>query len=109
MLEVRQKDAEILMRLLAQHVSGAEVWSYGSRVKGSAHSSSDLDLVLRNPADLSVPQIGLAQLRDALAESDLPILVDVVDWARIPESFRREIEKEHHVMRQATRLENEHK
>ncbi|HEX5339119.1 MAG TPA: nucleotidyltransferase domain-containing protein [Gallionella sp.] len=103
MLDLRQKDAETLLRLLEQNVPDAEVWGYGSRLKGHSHSASDLDLVLRNPSDLSMPQTRLAQLRDALSESDLPILVDVVDWARIPESFRREIEKEHCVMRQAGR------
>jgi predicted nucleotidyltransferase len=107
MLELRQKDVAIVLRLLAEYVPDMEVWSYGSRVTGHSHSASDLDLVLRNPLDLSVPQTHLAQLRDALAESDLPILVDVVDWARIPEAFRREIEKEHNVMQQATRLKNE--
>jgi predicted nucleotidyltransferase len=109
MPELRQKDAETVLRLLAQYVPDAEVWSYGSRVTGHSHPASDLDLVLRNPVDFSIPQTGLARLREALAESDLPILVDVVDWARIPETFRREIEKQHSVMRQATRLENAQK
>jgi len=107
MLELRQKDAETLMRLLEQNVPDAEVWGYGSRLKGYSHSASDLDLVLRNPSDLSTPQTRLAQLKDALSESDLPILVDVVDWARIPESFRCEIEKEHRVMQQASRSKSE--
>lgn len=104
MLELRRKDAETIMRLLTEYASNAEVWSYGSRVKERSHPASDLDLVLRNPADLSIPQTRLAQLRDALAESNLPILVDVVDWARIPEEFRREIEKEHSIVQQAARL-----
>lgn len=107
MLDLRQKDIEIILRLLAQYVPDTEVWSYGSRVMGRSHPASDLDLVLRNPANLSVPQTGLTQLREALAESDLPILVDVVDWARIPEAFRSEIEKEHRVMQQASRSKSE--
>ena len=74
------------------------VWAYGSRVSGRAHASSDLDLVLRNPVDLSVPQKKLVELRAAISESDLPILVDVMDWARIPQAFREEIEREHVVL-----------
>lgn len=102
MLDLRRKDAETIMRLLAQYVPGAEVWCYGSRVTGQSHPASDLDLVLRNPSDLAVPQAALMQLKGALNESDLPILVDIVDWALIPESFRREIEREHHVMQDAS-------
>ena len=77
----------------------AEVWAYGSRVNGGGHDGSDLDLVLRNPANLGQPNKKLSALRAALIESELPILVDVLDWARLPEDFRREIEQKHWVIR----------
>ena len=86
--------------LLATHVPEAEVWAYGSRVSGGSHPGSDLDLVLRNPADLSREQPRLYRLMDALIESDLPILVEVHDWARLPESFHREIERAHAVVQE---------
>ena len=75
-----------------------EVWAYGSRVAGTAHEGSDLDLVLRNPQQLDVPQKNIYKLRDALSESNLPIIVDVSDWARIPEAFRCDIERQHVVV-----------
>lgn len=84
---------ESVRHLLAIHLPEAEVWAYGSRVSGTSHEGSDLDLVVRNPADLNSPFQDLNGLREALAESDLPILVDVLDWARIPESFRQEISR----------------
>lgn len=90
-LDLRPEWLELLRRLLAEHLPGAEVWAYGSRVNGTAHEGSDLDLVARNPDDPGRPLPGLWPLREALSESDLPILVDVLDWALIPESFRREI------------------
>lgn len=93
MLDLRPEWLETVRRLLALHLPDAEVWAYGSRLNGAAHEGSDLDLVVRNPADLNKPFQKLAGLREALAESDLPILVDVLDWARIPESFRREISR----------------
>lgn len=97
-LDLAAPHLAMTQRLLALHVPGAEVWAYGSRVRGENHPGSDLDLVLRHPPDLSLPQRNLAALRSAFAESDLPILIDVVDWARIPESFRREIEQAHVVV-----------
>jgi predicted nucleotidyltransferase len=87
-----------LLDLLAAHVPDAEVWAYGSRVNGQAHEGSDLDLVVRNPDRLDQPQRRLHVLRDALTESNLPILVEVLDWARISEDMRREIEREHVVI-----------
>jgi len=81
----------IVRRLLEMYVPDAEVLAFGSRVQGTSHDGSDLDLVLRDRHDASRPQKNLAALRSALSESSLPILVDVLDWAQIPESFRREI------------------
>ena len=91
MLDLRPQWLEIVRHLLTVHLPDAEVWAYGSRVQGTGHDGSDLDLVVRNPSDLSQPQTDLFSLQEALSESDLPILVDVLDWARIPESFRRVI------------------
>jgi uncharacterized protein len=87
-----------LVALLAKHTAGAEVWAYGSRVNGRSHDGSDRDLVVRNPPDLNQGFRGLVWLREALAESDLPILVDVQDWARLPGEMRREVERAHVVL-----------
>lgn len=94
-LELPESYLHTLKQLLQAYVPDAEVWAYGSRVSGHAHKTSDLDLVLRNPADLSAPQKKLVELRAALSESDMPILVDVMDWSRIPQAFRDEIERAH--------------
>lgn len=85
---------EAVRRIVARHLPGAEVWAYGSRVRGTAHEGSDLDLVARNPADLEQPLSAIQELRKAFSESDLPILVEVLDWACVPESFRREIARD---------------
>lgn len=82
----------MLRELLQRHLPAVEVWAYGSRVTGNGHEASDLDLVVRNPSDPQMETASLPALRAALSESNLPLLVDIVDWARIPESFRREIE-----------------
>lgn len=113
MLDLPERYLRQLARLFVAHVPDAEVWAYGSRVKGQSHASSDLDLVLRNPADLAKSQMWpLIELREAIRESDLPILVDVLDWASIPQSFRDEIERAHvaiHAPRQSTtEIRHEH-
>lgn len=90
-IDLRPEWLETVRQLLAEYLPDAEVWAYGSRVNGTAHEGSDLDLVVRNPVDLSQPQPDMSALREAFSESNLPILVDLLDWARIPESFRQEI------------------
>ena len=98
-LDLQPKHLTLLRQVLQQHLPQAEVWAYGSRVNGDGHEASDLDLVVRQPADLKQETNQLEDLRDALVESDLPIRVDVVDWARIPATFHREIERAYVVVK----------
>ncbi len=90
---------ERLIPLLDRYAPHAEVWAFGSRVSGKELDCSDLDLVLRCPENPDRPQQNLAGLREAIAESRIPILVDVLDWARIPPRFREEIGRAHAVVR----------
>ena len=81
----------IVQEVLNSHLPQAEVWAYGSRVNGDCHDASDLDLVVRQPDDLQRRQKALDEARDAFTESNLPILVQLVDWAGIPAAFHAEI------------------
>jgi predicted nucleotidyltransferase len=82
-----------LRELLARYVPDAEVWAYGSRVNGTAHEGSDLDLVLRHATDLKQDVEGWHELKEALQESSLPILVELHLWAHLPTAFHDEIER----------------
>lgn len=91
-----------LQALLAVHIpKNIEAWAYGSRVNGTAHEGSDLDVVLRNPADLTLSTDGICELKEALQQSTLPMLVDVHDWAHLPVSFYAEIKKAYVVIQAA--------
>ncbi|WP_416181140.1 nucleotidyltransferase family protein [Chloroflexus sp.] len=90
--------------ILRQYVPDYEVWAYGSRVTGGAYAASDLDLVVRNPRDLQQPCAQIFALAEAFIESDLPIRVDVMDWALIPASFQREIERGYVVVQESSQI-----
>ncbi len=91
-LQLSPHHAAIVRTLLHQYVPSAEVWVYGSRAKGTARPSSDLDLVVfaatNKPADIDA-------LREAFEDSDLPFRVDLFVWDEIPESFKPNILNEH--------------
>ena len=88
----------VIESLLKAHLPGVEVWAYGSRVNGQSHDGSDLDLVLRGPALKRIPIGALGDFEEALRESTVPFLVEVHDWAWLPEEFHREIERTHVVL-----------
>lgn len=90
-LDLRPEWLEIVRQIFAIHLPEAEVIAYGSRVTGTAHEGSDLDLVARNPHNPQLPVRNLSDVRECFTESNLPILVDILDWAQIPDSFREEI------------------
>ena len=90
-LHLPERYLQMVQAILQTHLPNAEVWAYGSRVNGDYYEASDLDLVVRQPEDLSRQQINLDEVIDAFSESNLPIIVQLVDWARIPESFHDEI------------------
>lgn len=90
-IDLRPEWRALIRALIMAHIPDAEVLAYGSRVTGGCHEGSDLDLVVRNLADEGKPTPGVARLREAFSESNLPITVDILDWALIPESFRQAI------------------
>ncbi len=86
----------MLEKILLEQAPGVEVWAYGSRVSGESHGGSDL--VLRGPDLEEIPIGQLVALEEALRLSTIPFLVEARDWARLPESFRREIGREYVVL-----------
>ena len=97
-LHLLPKHRQVLLALLRQHLPDVEVWAYGSRVNGRSHDGSDLDLVLRGPNLKEIPIGHLGDLEEAIRESNIPFLVEARDWARLPERFHREIERDHVVL-----------
>ena len=96
-LDLPRRYREQLESLLGEHVPDVEVWAYGSRVNGRGHDASDLDIVLRGPA-LQPLGDGFFDLLEAIENSNIPILVQAHDWARLPESFHHEIERDYVVL-----------
>ena len=97
-LHLLPKHRRALEALLRKHLPDVEVWAYGSRVNGRSHDGSDLDLVLRGRGlkEISTGQLG--DFEEAVRESNIPFLVEARDWARLPERFHGEIEREYVVL-----------
>ena len=97
-LRLQPKHREVLEALLREYLPDVDVWAYGSRVSGKSHDGSDLDLVLRGPGLSEIPIGQLGDFEEAVRESTIPFLVEARDWARLPERFHREIERNHVVL-----------
>ena len=92
LIDVSEKNFNIVKTILKTYVPHYEVWAFGSRVKGKVKTYSDLDLAVITDKPLSFQVHG--DLLEAFSESDLPWKVDIVDWATTSESFRKIIEQD---------------
>ncbi len=86
MIDLPAEQLAKVREIVRLHVTGGEVFAFGSRVNGKAKKFSDLDLMIKTPAGLSWK--ALAELRESFEDSDLPMSVDVVDWSNCTERFR---------------------
>jgi uncharacterized protein len=98
MILLRNKDKELLITIFETVALPIEVWAYGSRVNGKAHEGSDLDLVIRTLDLQKLPLDVFLDLEEKIKESNIPIIVELFDWARLPESFHENILEQHEVL-----------
>ncbi len=97
-IDITKEQRKTLLALLRRFIPGVAVWAYGSRVKWTARPNSDLDLVaFTTPAQ----SLLVSELKEALAESNLPFLVDFHVWDEVPERFHEIIRKEYVVLQEA--------
>ncbi len=94
---LKNKYKKMLLDIFSVLSVPVEVWAYGSRVKGTAHEGSDLDLVILTPDRAPMSIDLLLELKDKIRNSNIPILVELFDWARLPESFHKNIEACHEI------------
>jgi uncharacterized protein len=70
----------------------ARLFLFGSRARGDAGPRSDIDIAVL--PQLPLAEGTLARMREALEESTIPYLVDVVDLTDADETFRRRVIEE---------------
>ncbi len=95
---LRIKDKHTLVSIFSSVNAPFEVWAYGSRVNGQAHDGSDLDLVIRGPQLQQIPYNILISIKEKIKESNIPIIVELFDWARLPKTFHKNIEENHEIL-----------
>lgn len=91
-LDVRSDHLETVREILRRHIPDREVWAFGSRVRQAARPTSDLDLCI--VGDTSLAYETAAALRQAFSDSDIPYVVDVIEWVLTSDSFREIIARE---------------
>lgn len=99
-LYLREKDFALLRGLLQQYLPNCTVWAYGSRVNGSAHEGSDLDLAVFSPPDRNAYLACIEAYQNSL----ISILIDWHIFEELPESFQHNIRQSYIVIQSRRNL-----
>lgn len=77
-----------ILKILARHLSleAHRVFLFGSRASGRAKKWSDFDIGIEGKS--SIPLKTLTQIEVDLEESDIPYIVQVVDFNRVSDKFK---------------------
>ena len=84
----------MLEAILRERLPGAEAWVCGYR-RGGDDDECELDLVLRARNLRDIPDDRLADIKQEMCASSVPIRINLYDWARLPERFKSESERDH--------------
>ena len=93
---------KVLNEIIHEHIPDAEIWAFGSRVTQQHHDASDLDLTVHNVESVE----SLDDFRTAVINSNIPVLIDILNWESIPQSFKDEIQKRHVVIHVPKNINN---
>ena len=91
-MHLAEHDLETVRSILRRHLpDDAKALVYGSRVHGrNLKTYSDLDVCLSWPSG-SLPSELMTVLAREFEDSDLPIVVDIVDWSKLQPEFQAAI------------------
>ena len=88
MLQLEKRHWEIVQQILSKYPY--QFYAYGSRVKGNAWKLSDLDLCYYD----DVPSRVIYELREEFTQSNLPFVVELVNWKNMRPAFQKAIKKD---------------
>lgn len=73
---------------------GAQIWVFGSRARGDHKPFSDIDILFALPDGTQTPDGMIFLIKEELAESNLPIKVDLVNLQDLAFSYRESVLKD---------------
>jgi predicted nucleotidyltransferase len=97
---LKNKHKEILLDIFNNTLSNSfNILAFGSRVNGDATNGSDLDLVVKTTDNSNLNIDEFYKVKNKLKDSNIPFLVDVLDWQVIPDYFKDNILKNYEVLK----------
>ncbi|MDA3916165.1 MAG: nucleotidyltransferase domain-containing protein [Deltaproteobacteria bacterium] len=97
MIDLEKVLLDKVKQILNANVPNYKALMFGSRVHGTARKFSDIDIALIGPE--KIDWLEIESLKDIFAESDLPMIVDIVDFNSVTKSFKKIINKNYEIIK----------
>lgn len=87
---IDKKAQKEIKNIISRHLDlkKYKIFIFGSRTTGKARKFSDYDVGVMGK--IAIPLATMAKIKDSFEESDLPYIVDVVDFATVLKDFKKE-------------------
>ena len=95
-VSLHPEELKCIKAIFKNIIPDREVWAFGSRTSAHHKPFSDLDVVVMGENTLPIDK--LADLHNALSESDLTFKVDVVVWTDLTDNFKSIIQNHYTVI-----------
>lgn len=82
MIHVEERYLKIILKIVSPYPY--KFYAFGSRVRGTNKSFSDLDICVLD----DIPELTKCYLEEAFEESNLPFKIDIIEWNKISQDFQ---------------------
>jgi len=84
---MNSKDLEIIQEIINKYIDPSQnkVFVFGSQATDTARRSSDLDIGIEGS---ELKPITYFDIKSAFEESDIPYIVDIVDFSKVTDNFQ---------------------
>ena len=85
-ISVSPEQEKFIIQAIKRELPKAKIIAFGSRIRGDAHTYSDLDLAINDGKSISLSK--LSHLEEIFAESDIPFKIDLIDFQMVDLAFQ---------------------
>ncbi len=97
MIDLEKTYLDTVRQILCEHASEYKAVIFGSRIQGTAKKYSDIDIALIGSNKIDWRKI--ESIKDIFSESDLPMIVDVIDYNSVSDSFKMRIDDRYELIK----------
>ena len=89
-MDLTKEELDIVVSAVQKHLpQDIEIFLFGSRINGTSHKASDLDVLLKNEGPIDLAKMAL--IKESIENSNISFNVDILDYHRCSKEMLKNI------------------